>query len=73
MNDQTTMCSNTNGVTKSPMAPQEAMVQLHSWMIPAEASSGTFITLSGACGKTTTKHLTCSNSAGGNFFLNIYM
>ena len=55
------------------MAPQEAMVQMRSWMIPAEASSGTFVTLRGACGKTTKKHLTCSNPDGGNFFLNIYM
>jgi len=30
-------------------------VQLRSWMIPAEACPGTFITLKGACGKTTTK------------------
>ena len=30
------------------------MVQLRSWMIPAEACPGTFVTLKGACGKTTT-------------------
>ena len=37
--------------------PQEAMVQLRSWMIPAEACLGTFVALKGACGKTTTtKH-----------------
>ena len=30
------------------------MVQLRSWMIPAEACPGTFDTLKGACGKTTT-------------------
>ena len=37
------------------MAPQEAMVQLRSLKIPAEASPGTFVTLKGqgACGKTT--------------------
>ena len=29
------------------------MVQLLSWMIPAEASPGTFVTLNGACGKAT--------------------
>ena len=29
--------SNTNGVTKSPTAPQEAMAQLRSWMIPGLA------------------------------------
>ena len=34
--------------------PQEAMVQLRSWMIPAEACLGTFVALKGACGKTTT-------------------
>jgi hypothetical protein len=27
---------------------------LRSWMIPAEASPGTFVTLKGVCGKTTT-------------------
>ena len=27
------------------------MVQLGSWMIPAEAFPGTFVTLRGACGK----------------------
>ena len=27
------------------------MVQLRSWMIPAEAFPGTFVTLKGACGK----------------------
>ena len=47
--------SNTNGVTKSPKAVlRKAMVQLCSWMIPAEACPGTFVTLKGACGKTTT-------------------
>ena len=35
-----------NTVTYS--LPQEAMVQLHSWMIPAEACPGTFVTLKGA-------------------------
>jgi hypothetical protein len=30
-------------------------VQLRSWMIPAEACPGTFVTLKGACGKTTTQ------------------
>ena len=35
-------------------SPQDAMVQLRSWMIPAEACPGTFVTLKGACGKTTT-------------------
>ena len=34
--------------------PQGSMVQLRSWMIPAEACPGTFVTLKGACGKTTT-------------------
>ena len=29
-------------------------MQLRSWMIPAEACRGTFVTLKGACGKTTT-------------------
>ena len=29
-------------------------MQLRSWMIPAEACPGTFVTLKGACGKTTT-------------------
>ena len=33
------------------------MVQLRSWMIPAEACPGTFVTLKGACGKTTTTNL----------------
>ena len=41
-----------NTVTYS--LPQEAMVQLRSWMIPAEACPGTFVALKGACGKTTT-------------------
>jgi hypothetical protein len=34
--------------------PQEAKGQLRSLMIPAEACPKTFITLKGACGKTTT-------------------
>ena len=37
-----------------PRLPQGAKVQLRSWMIPAEACPGTFVTLKGACGKTTT-------------------
>ena len=42
--------SNTNGVTKSPTAPQEAMAQLDDTGV----GPGTFVTLKGACGKTTT-------------------
>ena len=34
------------------MPPQEAKVQLHSWMILVEACPGTFVTLKGAFGKT---------------------
>jgi hypothetical protein len=53
MNNQTTLQYKwSNQVTYG--RPQEAMVQLRSWMIPAEACPGTFVTLKGACGKTTT-------------------
>ena len=48
-NNQTTLQYKwSNKVTYS--LPQEAMVQLRSWMIPAETCTGTFV----ACGKTTT-------------------
>ena len=54
MNNQTTLQYKwSNQVTYG--RPQEAMVQLRSWMIPAEACPGTFVTLKGACGKTTTE------------------
>ena len=42
--------------------PQEAMVQLHSWMIPTEACLGTFVALKGACRKTTTATLGISEN-----------
>ena len=32
-------------------SPQDAMVQLRSWMIPAEACPGTFVTLTGCLWK----------------------
>ena len=52
MNNQTTLQYKwSNQVTYG--RPQEAMVQLRSWMIPAEACPGTFVTLKGVCGKTT--------------------
>ena len=52
MNNQTTLQYKwSNQVTYG--RPQEAMAQLRSWMIPAEACPGTFVTLKGACGKTT--------------------
>ena len=53
MNNQTTLQYKwSNKVTYD--LPQEAKVQLRSWMIPAEACPGTFVALKGACGKTTT-------------------
>ena len=53
MNNQTTLQYKlSNKVTYG--RPQEVMVQLRSWMIPAEASPVTFVTLKGACGKTAT-------------------
>ena len=53
MNNQTTLQYIwSNKVTDG--LPQEAMVQLRSWMIPAEACPGTFVNLKGACGKITT-------------------
>ena len=51
-------------------SPQDAMVQLRSWMIPAEACPGTFVTLKGACGKTTTLH-TVSDYKNGPIRLGI--
>ena len=62
MNNQTTLQYKwSNQVTYG--RPQEAMVQLLSWMIPAEACPGTFVTLKGACGKTTTTTITSNFSS----------
>ena len=43
------------------------MVQLRSWMIPAEACPETFVTLKGACGKTTTTLNSPDSAIGQNY------
>jgi hypothetical protein len=61
MNDQTTLhykWSNkvTYGFLRKPRC---------SWMIPAEACPGTFVTLKGACGKTTTTQILIAHQKEG--------